>query len=90
MSEYQSPYRKFHFSEAVLLRVQNDILVSLDSGYSTAFLLIDLFAAFDTDYHNIQLHHLKHWLGITSSALSSLPSFLANRFQTAVASNSRS
>ena len=71
MSEYQSTYRKFHSSETALLRVQNDILVSLDSGFSTA-LLLDLSATFNTIDHNILLHCLKHWFGITSYALSSL------------------
>ena len=79
MSEFQSAYRKFHFSETALLRVQNDVSVSLDSCHSTA-LLLDLSAAFDTIDHNIQLHRLKHSFTITSSALSSSSSFLANRF----------
>ena len=86
MSEYQSAYRKFYSSEISQLCVQNDILGYLDCGHSTAHLL-DIFAAFDTIDHNILLHRLKHWFGITSSALSS---FLANRFQTVVASNSKS
>ena len=80
MSEYQSAYRKFHSFETALLRVQNDILVSLDSGQSTA-LLLDLCAAFDTIDHNILLHRLKHWFGITSSALSLLLSFRSNCFK---------
>ena len=77
MSENQSAYRKFYSSETALLRVQNDFLVSLDSGYSTAFLLLDFSTSFNTIDHNILLHRLKHWFGITSSALSS---FLTNRF----------
>ena len=73
MSEYQSAYRKFHSSKTALLRIQNDILVSLDSGHSTALLLLDLSATFETIDYNILLHRLKHWFGISSSALSSLP-----------------
>ena len=45
MSEYQSAYRKCHSSETALPRIQNDILVSLNSGHSTALLLLDLSAA---------------------------------------------
>ena len=90
MSEYQSAYRKFHSSETALLHVQNDILVSLDSGHSTALFLLNLSAAFDTIDQNIQFHRFKHWFGITSSALSSLSSNVTNRFQTVVASNSKS
>ena len=89
MSEYLSAYRKFHSSETAPLHVQNDILVSLDFGHSTA-LLLDLSAAFNITDHNILLHRLKHRFGITSSALSSLSSFFTNRFQTVVTSNSKS
>ena len=89
MSEYQSAHCKFHFSETALLRIRNDILVSLIFHHSTV-LLFDLSAAFDTIDHNILLHRLKHWLGIIFSALSLLSSFLTNRFQTIVASNSKS
>ena len=88
MSEYQSAYRKFHSTETALLCVQNDILVSLDFAHSTA--LLDLSATFDTINHNILPYRFKQWFGITSSALSSLSSFLTNRFQTLVASNSKS
>ena len=90
MSEYQSTYRKFHSSENALLRVQNDILVPIDSGHFTALLLLNLSAAFNTIDHNILLHHFKHCFGISCSALSSLSPFLANSFQTVVASNSKS
>ena len=89
MSEYQSAYHKFNSSETALLRIQNDNLVSLDSDHFTA-LLLDHSAAFDTIDHNILLYRLKHCFSISSSALSSLSSFLANRFQTVVASNSKS
>ena len=90
MSENQSAYRTFNPSKTALLRVQNDILVSLDSGHSSALLLLDLSAAFDTIEHNILLHRLKHWFGNTIFALSSLSSFLTNSFHIGVASNSKS
>ena len=48
MSKLQSACRKFYSSETALLYVQNDILASLDAGHSTALLLLDLSAAFDT------------------------------------------
>ena len=90
MSEYQSVYCKFYFSETALLHVQNDILVSSCSGHSTARFFLDLFAAFNSIDHNILLHRLKHKFGIRSSALSSLSSLLTNRFQAVIASNSKS
>ena len=90
MFEYQSTYRIFHSAETALLRVQNDILVSLDSDHSTALFLLDFSAVFDTIDHNVLLHCLKYRFGITSSTFSSLSLFLTNRFLTVVASNSKS
>ena len=48
LAKFQSAYRKFHSSETALVYVQNDILVALEAGHSTALLLLDLSAAFDT------------------------------------------
>ena len=89
MSKLQSAYRKFHSSETALLYVQNDILASLDAGYSTALLLLDLSAAFDTIDHSILTHCLQHWFGISSTALK-LSSFLSDRFQTVITPASKS
>ena len=60
ISKLQSAYRKFHSSETALLYFQNDILASLDAGHSTALLLLDLSAAFDTTDHSILTHCLQH------------------------------
>ena len=79
-SEYQSAYRKFNSSETALFHVQNDILVSLDFGHSTALLLLNLSAAFDTIDYNVLFHRLIHWFGITSSLSSSVTSFLNSFF----------
>ena len=90
MSKLQSAYRKFHSSETALLYVQNDILASLDAGHSTALLLLDLSAAFDTIDHSISTHRLQHWFGISSTALNLLSSFLSDRFQTVITPASKS
>ena len=70
--------------------VQNDILASLDAGHSTALLLLDLSAAFDSIDHSILTHRLQHWCGISSAALNLLSSFLSDRFQTAITPASKS
>ena len=90
MSKLQSAYRKFHSSETALLYVQNDILASLDAGHSTALLLLDLSAAFDTIDHSILTHRLQHWFGISSTALNLFSSFLSDRFQTVITPASKS
>ena len=90
MSKLQSAYRKFHSSETALLYVQNDILASLDAGHSTALLLLDLSAAFDTIDHSILTHRLQHWFGILSTALNLLSFFVSDRSQTEITPASKS
>ena len=77
MSKLQSAYLKFHSSETALLYVQNDILASLDAGHSTALLLLDLSAAFDTIDHSILTHRLQHALSLKEPHY--LNSLLINR-----------
>ena len=86
----QSAYRKFHSSETALLYVQNDIFTSLDVGHCTALLLVDLSAAFNAIDRSILTHRLQLWLGISSSALNLLSSFLSDRSQTVIMSASKS
>ena len=58
--------------------------------YSTALLLLDLSAAFDTIDHSILTHRLQHWFGISSTALNLLSSFLSDRSQTVITPASKS
>ena len=90
MSNFQSAYRKFHSCETAIQRVHKDIFVSLDACRSTALLLLDLSAAFDTIDHSILLNRLKHWFGVSSTALNLLSSFLSSRSQIVVISNVKS
>ena len=53
MSKLQLAYHKYHSSVTALLYVQNDILASLNASNSTALLLLDQSAAFDTIDHSI-------------------------------------
>ena len=57
---------------------------------TTALLLLDLSAAFDTIDHNILTHRLRHWFGISSTALNLLSAFLSDRFQTVITPASKS
>ena len=47
LAKFQSAYCKFHSPETAFFYVQNNTLVALEAGHSTA-LLLDLSAAFDT------------------------------------------
>ena len=57
--ELQSAYRKFHSTETALMKVQNDILQSLDRNNATVLVLLDLSAAFDTIDHSTLLRCLE-------------------------------
>ena len=49
----QSAYKSSHSTETALLKIQNDIAFSMDSGKAVALTLLDLSAAFDTIDHSL-------------------------------------
>ena len=79
---FQSAYRRFHSTESALLKVQNDILQSLDNNCATVLVLLDLSAAFDTIDHQTLLHRLENLFGIKDKPLKWMSSYLSDRFQT--------
>ena len=80
----QSAYRDKHSTETALIKVQNDILSSLDAGSSASLLMLDLSAAFDTVDHDIFLSRLCNVYGITGNALDWFRSYLTGRIQRVV------
>ena len=56
LPKFQSGFRKYHSTETALLKVQNDILMSMDNKEVTLLVLLDLSAAFDTIEHSILLN----------------------------------
>ena len=70
----------FHSTETALLRVHNDISVSLDKGHVTALTLLDLSAAFETIDHNTT-NRLAEWYGVSGMALAWFKSHLCGRHQ---------
>ena len=77
---HQAAYRKFHSTETALLKVQNDILKSLDMGNITILVLLDLSAVFDTIDHGILLHHLEQHFHISGKPLAWMKSYLTQSF----------
>ena len=65
---FQSPYKRYHSTETALIRIQNDILRSIDDSGCVMFLLLDMSAAFDTVDHSILLSRLSTSFGINSKA----------------------
>ena len=81
-SPFQSAYRKGHSTETALLRIQNDILRSLDKSRGVLVVSIDLSAALDTIDHDILASRLHERMGITGSALRLIGPYLSHRQQT--------
>ena len=77
----QSAYRACHSTETALVRVQNDILRTLDQGGGAILVLLDLSAAFDTIDHSILLSRMESVLGVKGSALQWFKSYLLGRKQ---------
>ena len=78
---FQLAYKSFHSTETSLLRVQNDILQSLDKKESVIFVLLDLSAAFDTICHYILLSRLTERFGIGGNVHLWFKSYLSSRSQ---------
>lgn len=77
MEKFQSGFRACHSTESALLKVSNDLLLSLDSGKCAIIILLDLSSAFDTVDHSILLNCLEHQVSIQGSALQWFASYLA-------------
>ena len=90
LNDSQSAYRKHHSTETLLIKVQNDILQSLDSGYATILVMLDISAAFDVVDHQRLLSRHKEVFGIEGVALEWLSSYLQGRSQCVVIGNHRS
>ena len=84
----QSAYRRLHSTESALLKIQNDIAASLDSGKAVALTLLDLSAAFDTIDHDILFNSLRDWFGVDGTVLRWIRSYLSNRKQKVKLGNS--
>lgn len=78
---FQSAYRTRHSTETALLRVQNDILQSVDSKGGAILVLLDLSAAFDTIDHQLLINLFQTNFGIEETPLAWLKSYLEDRTQ---------
>ena len=85
----QSAYKQNHSAETALLKVQNDLLMAIDTYGDAVLILLDLSAAFDTIDHTILLQRL-HELGIRDAALDWFKSYLSQRRQSVLINGTRS
>ena len=77
----KSPYRKHYSTESALLKVHNDIIISMDKGAVTALTLLDLSADLDTITHATITNILSDCYGISGQAQIRFSSYLQNRYQ---------
>ena len=74
----QSAYRPGHSTETALLKVVNDLFLSLNKGNISALALLDFSSAFDTIDHPILVHHLHTDFGFTDTVLQWSLSYLTD------------
>ena len=77
--KFQSGFRPRHSTESALLRVFNDLILTVDSGCAAIMVTLDLTAAFDTVDHRTLLSRLEQYAGIKGAALTLLQSYLTDR-----------
>ena len=75
----QSAYRPGHSTETTLLKVVNDLFLSLNKGNISVPALIHFSSAFDTIDHSILLHRLYADIGYTDAVLQWFSSYLTDR-----------
>ena len=75
----QSAYKPLYSTKKALLKIHNDICMNMDSGKTTALVLLDLSAAFEILDHSSIIELLSSWYGISGTALNWVRSYLSNR-----------
>ena len=75
----QSAYRPGHRTETALLKVVNDLFLSLNKGNISMLALLDFSSAFDTIDHTILVHRLHTDFGLTDTVLQWFSSYLTDR-----------
>ena len=77
----QLSYKRLHSTETALLKIQNDIAASMDSGKAVALTLLDLSAAFDTIDDDVLFNCLRDWFGVDGTVLRWIKSYLSHQKQ---------
>ena len=76
-----SAYKSGHSTELALIKVQKDILQTIDQDQCVILLLLDLSAAFDTGDHRIFISRLTDRFGIDGKAHGWFKCYLGGRMQ---------
>ena len=76
---FQSAYSPGHSTEAALLKVFDDLFLSLNKGNISVLALLDFSSALDTIDHSILVHRLHTHHGFTDADLQWFSSYLTDR-----------
>ena len=80
LPDYQLAYRQNYSMETSIIKLYNNVLWAMENQQFTAFMAIDLSAAFDIVDHGILLNVLTAKFNITGTALKLLDSYLRPRY----------
>ena len=80
---HQSAFKYVHSTETALIRVKNDITMSIDQGQAVALVLLDLSTAFDTIDHDVLFCRLEKLFCLSENVLDWFTSYLKERSQPA-------
>ena len=83
----QTAYRPGRSTEAALLKVVNDLSLSLNKGNISVLALLDFSSAFDTIYHPILVHRLHTYFGSADTVLQWFSSYQTDRTHYVTLSN---
>ena len=75
----QSGYRPGHSSEIALLKVVNDLFLSLNKSNLSVNVLVNFSSAYDSIHHSILVHRIHIDFGFPDSVLQWYSSYLADR-----------
>ena len=81
LSLLQSAFKSLHSTETALLKVKNDILVSMNQQHVTLLVLLDLSALDSMIHHDKLIQRLESDCGVKGNTLSWFRSYLSDRFQ---------
>ena len=78
---YQSAYKAGHSTETAIHYIKNEVHLSLSRCKTTALVLLDLSAVFDTIDHSTLLSCLQNWFGVGGCVLIWFTSYLTDLYQ---------
>lgn len=90
LDKFQSGFRPFYGTDPALLKVTNDLSLSLDQNKISILVLLDFSKAFDSVIHKLLLEKLRTLFRFSRLSCNLMNSYLSNRFQSVLFNNKMS